>query len=304
YDAALGRFIAVDPMAEATESMTMYQYSANNPIMFNDPLGDKHISSAYPVEMPEPLQILGIFRSTGRISREMYWSGVEGAFIKEDYDPFAKSGDYSEFWGQFLDKYSNWQGETLNLDFSDLKVGTNNGQTTYRYNTTYIDGNAVGVTEHTIKVNAAYQGGIGPGKLGYADPSSFNLGKVGDAFVTNITNPYTVYESIDVSIYPLRLTSHEAAVSLPSLYVQVRNRGLEQSQRAIARAWDLARDVVRRDNIEGFFDTDPLKANQVFVSQFRSYLKDFFGGKPVVTISPFRGTIPETTIKYLPIRTY
>ncbi len=40
YDAALGRFIGVDPMAESAESITSYQYAGNNPILFNDPLGD------------------------------------------------------------------------------------------------------------------------------------------------------------------------------------------------------------------------------------------------------------------------
>jgi len=40
YDAALGRWIGTDPIAGATESISVYQYSNNNPIMFNDPLGD------------------------------------------------------------------------------------------------------------------------------------------------------------------------------------------------------------------------------------------------------------------------
>jgi len=40
YDAALGRWVGVDPKAESAESMTTYQYAGNNPIMFNDPLGD------------------------------------------------------------------------------------------------------------------------------------------------------------------------------------------------------------------------------------------------------------------------
>jgi RHS repeat-associated protein len=40
YDAALGRWVGVDPVAESAESMTSYQYAGNNPIMFNDPLGD------------------------------------------------------------------------------------------------------------------------------------------------------------------------------------------------------------------------------------------------------------------------
>lgn len=40
YDAALGRWIATDPMPESAESMSVYQYAGNNPIMMNDPLGD------------------------------------------------------------------------------------------------------------------------------------------------------------------------------------------------------------------------------------------------------------------------
>jgi RHS repeat-associated protein len=40
FDAALGRFIGVDPEAESAESMTSYQYAGNNPVMNNDPLGN------------------------------------------------------------------------------------------------------------------------------------------------------------------------------------------------------------------------------------------------------------------------
>ncbi|MBW4890126.1 hypothetical protein KXQ82_10385 [Mucilaginibacter sp. HMF5004] len=40
YDAALGRWIGVDPKAELYESMTPYQYGMNNPLRYNDPLGD------------------------------------------------------------------------------------------------------------------------------------------------------------------------------------------------------------------------------------------------------------------------
>lgn len=40
YDAALRRWVGVDPVAESAESMTPYQYAGNNPVMFNDPLGD------------------------------------------------------------------------------------------------------------------------------------------------------------------------------------------------------------------------------------------------------------------------
>jgi len=40
YDAAIARFVAVDPEAESAESMTSYQYAGNNPIMMNDPMGN------------------------------------------------------------------------------------------------------------------------------------------------------------------------------------------------------------------------------------------------------------------------
>jgi RHS repeat-associated protein len=40
YDATIGRFLAADPMAEATGNMSVYQYGNNNPVLFNDPLGN------------------------------------------------------------------------------------------------------------------------------------------------------------------------------------------------------------------------------------------------------------------------
>jgi RHS repeat-associated protein len=41
YDAALGRFMQVDPLASQTHFMSAYQYANGNPILFNDPLGLK-----------------------------------------------------------------------------------------------------------------------------------------------------------------------------------------------------------------------------------------------------------------------
>ncbi|MEP7237574.1 MAG: DUF6443 domain-containing protein [Ferruginibacter sp.] len=40
YDPVIGRFNGVDPMGVSLESWTTYQYSYNNPINFNDPMGD------------------------------------------------------------------------------------------------------------------------------------------------------------------------------------------------------------------------------------------------------------------------
>ena len=40
YDPVIGRFNGVDPMAFKTNSLSIYVYSNNNPINFNDPMGD------------------------------------------------------------------------------------------------------------------------------------------------------------------------------------------------------------------------------------------------------------------------
>jgi len=42
YDPTLGRFVQVDPLASSSSSISSYSYSANNPIMFNDQLGDTY----------------------------------------------------------------------------------------------------------------------------------------------------------------------------------------------------------------------------------------------------------------------
>jgi RHS repeat-associated protein len=41
YDQQLGRFMGVDMASEQTSGMSVYQFGTNNPLMFNDPLGDK-----------------------------------------------------------------------------------------------------------------------------------------------------------------------------------------------------------------------------------------------------------------------
>ena len=40
YDAQIGRFTGVDILAEVTADLNPYQFGNNNPVMFNDPMGD------------------------------------------------------------------------------------------------------------------------------------------------------------------------------------------------------------------------------------------------------------------------
>ncbi|HAA17647.1 MAG TPA: hypothetical protein DCP28_02295, partial [Cytophagales bacterium] len=59
YDPALGRFNAVDPKADWMNALTPYQYANNDPINFNDPLGDHF----------RRVSILNIFHARNKFGR-------------------------------------------------------------------------------------------------------------------------------------------------------------------------------------------------------------------------------------------
>ncbi|XHR97252.1 RHS repeat-associated core domain-containing protein [Mucilaginibacter sp. UC70_90] len=155
YDAALGRWIAVDPVAESAESMTVYQYAGNNPIMLNDPLGDLLLpeGSYIPQLAPSLEQSMGDFdRHVDRFnqwaaeSEDKYYTG--GADAKNIYH----AGD-----GTSADPAS---GVTLNsvINFfnnsGSLKV-TSTGYSLY-WETPATEG--IGVVGHTLNKDFVYGG--------------------------------------------------------------------------------------------------------------------------------------------------
>jgi len=54
YDAALGRFISADPLADASVTLTPYQYAGNEPLLHNDPLGDRKQRTGGGMELLQP----------------------------------------------------------------------------------------------------------------------------------------------------------------------------------------------------------------------------------------------------------
>jgi RHS repeat-associated protein len=56
YDPEVGRFISVDPMADARESISTYHFAGNNPIGFSDPTGAIDIPSGAPGSLQRLLQ--------------------------------------------------------------------------------------------------------------------------------------------------------------------------------------------------------------------------------------------------------
>jgi len=77
YDAALGRFIGVDPMAESSESLSPYQYAGNDPISNNDPLGN-------------------ISQEDWKFVKNLYYNGIDANYtvVSIGEDNSAPSGDY------------------------------------------------------------------------------------------------------------------------------------------------------------------------------------------------------------------
>ncbi|XHR97260.1 RHS repeat-associated core domain-containing protein [Mucilaginibacter sp. UC70_90] len=73
YDAALGRWTAVDPVAESAEGVTVYQYAGNNPIMMNDPLGDL-LPDPGSKDAPIPWHTDGTWRGKGGPDPVGQWS--------------------------------------------------------------------------------------------------------------------------------------------------------------------------------------------------------------------------------------
>nr|WP_255543166.1 RHS repeat-associated core domain-containing protein [Pedobacter sp. ASV19] len=99
YDAALGRFISVDPKAEGDLDQTPYHYALNNPLSYNDPLGDK----------PYPMRSISIF--AGLESSYRGGNGGGGgysvsSYLQQRYDKMMERqnsrGEWNEYLGQYM----------------------------------------------------------------------------------------------------------------------------------------------------------------------------------------------------------
>ena len=100
YDAALARWVGVDPMAEASCSISVYHYSGNNPIMYNDPLGDKIdpdkvLKNAYDSGMPS--------HTEAAVEADVEEMNAANAEIQAAFDQQQQEDNISE-WNGIFDK--------------------------------------------------------------------------------------------------------------------------------------------------------------------------------------------------------
>ena len=118
YDAVIGRFIGVDPVAESAETLTSYQYAGNNPVMYNDPLGDLlPMPGSHNVNFGywAPLNLGG---SGNANAFDQAWSQDGGNEMIQDY---------SGFWGSFTgdaNLYLNTNGQDVNVHLAGSTIST------------------------------------------------------------------------------------------------------------------------------------------------------------------------------------
>ncbi len=92
YDAALGRMTAIDPMAIKYSSLTPYNYSFNDPIAFNDPLGDDPNTGLYGSRSSTPRE--------GGVS-DFVWDASEQYGFYKYYGQYSSGRDLSRFTGTY-----------------------------------------------------------------------------------------------------------------------------------------------------------------------------------------------------------
>jgi RHS repeat-associated protein len=76
YDAALGRWASIDPQADSVRHLTPYLYANNNPIMFNDPLGN--------LSQAQWDEVLDIYFSGPITASREYIDGISGYFTLDN----------------------------------------------------------------------------------------------------------------------------------------------------------------------------------------------------------------------------
>jgi RHS repeat-associated protein len=125
YDPVIGRFNGVDPKAEITDELSIYHYSGNNPVNFNDPMGD--------VDAPNYMNVWdNIYRTLMSSAFGGSWNPVSGLkFFTDESDAMegfkssvrALYGDRGDY-GTGDDGFQRiWNHLTNNLEAGNKLLG-------------------------------------------------------------------------------------------------------------------------------------------------------------------------------------
>jgi RHS repeat-associated protein len=120
YDPVIGRFNSVDPVSESFESWTTYHYSYNNPVNFNDPMGN---AAAYTTE-----DMIREMREEYRAWHDpLYgdnssWSTVERAMAMWGWEDWTGGGggSYEGSYQQLKDRMNEYGNEIWRVEIEKL----------------------------------------------------------------------------------------------------------------------------------------------------------------------------------------
>lgn len=275
YDAALGRFVAVDPIAESAESMTGYQYANNNPVVNNDPGGDAVVND------PEGNRYLPpILQGGGNIGGAL-GGNLGGALPEDPLFQWALSGD-----PRGVEAYANEYGSPISVaalndyidvhpnDFyADNGLEWNNQQQDNTYDKNgFNDGNVH--TEWTFNYSAI----LNIPEFSNALNSGNNANQGGNSNTTTGNgydlDPSTVGHNYFSSVYigPDNPISYNRR----KYYYDIAPRDRAD---AAARQHDLGYDAVKATGISGvLFDTDALPADLKLIGSAFSLFANPFNG--------------------------
>lgn len=162
YDPVIGRFNGVDPMAEATDNITTYAYSNNNPVNFNDPLGNTKQPT-----LAEQMQ------AEYRAWHDPQYGDNSSWATLDIYMSMWGWGDWSGGGGGGMsqsDFYSTYAG--LKMRINDFRSGTKHGFNSFGefgyWNTSYVFGevywkDGVGYIPTKRETSWVSEGGSGQG---------------------------------------------------------------------------------------------------------------------------------------------
>jgi RHS repeat-associated protein len=154
YDAQIGRFTGVDMMAEKFAGINPYQFGANNPVMFNDPMGDQfggangerlgqmqaHLmndtwgyNTSYGGSLESRVGNYGGEKATaaGKGYNDLFdtWDEIGFAKAEEGHYQFDKSGDLHFYGLEQVVIFGTFKGgewKTRNIEYSGFGDGSPN----------------------------------------------------------------------------------------------------------------------------------------------------------------------------------
>ena len=292
YDAALGRFMQVDPLAEMSIGESPYQYAANDPVFWNDPMGLQEDDPFSSMWRPSPRRFINdVYFGQG------FWRGYDdpnSSHYGEGGPIYGDSG-----YGAYRDAVNS--GAQLQRDEASGQWGFRTDHFMDWYQTTSIGGVVTGrVYLGTEFLYSSFKPAMqGDPIFGhdFVDPNSFNFQHAFGDFRTEayFGETFLVVKPITRQVDILRLDINSIAI-----YVKGKGMSTESAQYNMADAFQDARLAVYKAFEKDEISVD--RARTIFIETLtKSISKSFPLGSSVSpdTEFVFKGDIPISVVQLI-----